>query len=390
MSVVFPFALPTTGNLVLSSHIRSIDYQNIVTNADSVRAVVRDVLKRAKRASSPDTLAVIKAIEEYIPYLFTIIQGVDGGSEFDFITEIISTWRMPLRTSRAQINVIEAPKVEVMGLDFERGMVLLTYALALIVQSDKVIQTSSEDDQEQTPWKQATSYLLKAESVLSYLASAPPAIEQQQGNNTPIDLQSTTISGLSNIVKGSLHLLILYKSFNDPASTTSAGLLSRIAIYATERFSSASQLLQKPQSKMKAKVPGFSDALTVWLVNAQAYTTASAYRYMALESYEKSQVGRALGLLLLANDTVGSMKNRKESEAIFFMGQRLKADVDALHQKYTAENDRLTFQKIPDLKELKYNWPSGREATTLRPPWSPPQSLIRGYTTSNVQHSGYF
>lgn len=389
MSVVFPFALPTTGNLVLSSHVRSIDYQAIVTNADSARAAVRDVLKRAKRASSPDTLGVIKAIEEYIPYLFTIIRGVDGGSEFDFITEITSTWRMPLRTSRAQINVIEAPKVEVMGFEFERGMVLLTYALALIVQSDKVIQVSS-DDEEQTPWKQATSYLLKAESVLSYLSSSPPAIEQQQGNNTPIDLQSTTISGLSNIVKGSLHLLILYKSFNDPSSMTSAGLLSRIAIYATERFSSASQLLQKPQSKMKAKVPGFSDALTTWLANAQAYTTASAYRYMALESSEKSQVGRALGLLSLANDTIGSMKNRKESEAIFSMGRRLKADVDALHQKYKAENDRLTFQTIPDLKELKYNWPSGREATTLRPPWSPPQSLVRDYTTSNVQHSGYF
>jgi hypothetical protein len=390
MSVVFPFALPTTGNLVLSSHVRSIDYQSIVTSADGARAAVRDVLKRAKRASSPDTLAVIKAIEEYIPYLFTIIRGVDGSSEFDFVTEVTSTWRMPLRTSRAQINVIEAPKVEVMGLEFERGMVLLTYALALVVQSDKVIQTSSSEDEEQTPWKQATSYLLKAESVLSYLSSSPPAIEQQQGNNTPIDLQSTTISGLSNIVKGSLHLLILYKSFNDPVSTTSAGLLSRIAIYATEKFSSASQLLQKPQSKMKAKVPGFSDALTTWLVNAQAYTTASAYRYMALESSEKSQVGRALGLLSLANDTIGSMKNRKESEAIFSMGQRLKTDIDALQQKYKAENDRLAFQKIPDLKELKYNWPSGREATSLRPPWSPPQSLVCGYTTSNVQHSGYF
>lgn len=402
MSLVFPFALPTTGNLALSTHLRSIDYQPIVMNADATRAAVRDSLKRAKRADSPDTLGVIKTLEEYIPYLFTIIDGLEKG-DFDLITEVSPSWRMPLRTSRSQINVVEAPRVEIMGLEYERGMILITYALSLIVQSDKVIQAISEasqnEDAANQPWKQATSYLLKAESVLSYLANTPPAIEQQEDTSIPIDLQPTTISGLSNLVKGSLHLLILLKS-SSASSAVSPGLLSRISIYTTERFSSALQLLQPSATtkhdKMKAKV-GFSDSLTNWLINAQAYSTASAYRYMAVESAKNNQVGRAIGLLDLSSQTLASMKkSKKDSERLISLGQQVKSDVDTLYQSYKAENDRLAFQKIPDLKELQHNWPSGREATTLKPPWSPPTSLLRDYNQripapgSSTSSSGYY
>lgn len=58
MSLCYQFELPTTGNLSLSQ-LRSIEHRQLLLDADSRRALVRDTLKKAKRSSTPDVIAVI-------------------------------------------------------------------------------------------------------------------------------------------------------------------------------------------------------------------------------------------------------------------------------------------------------------------------------------------
>ncbi|CAN6608125.1 hypothetical protein TRVA0_003S04038 [Trichomonascus vanleenenianus] len=369
MSVSFPFPLPTTGILNLSEYYRSIDFQQVILNSDGARAAVRDALKSAKRAQNPDILGIVKAIEEYLPFVMTI--SGDHGQFLEPVgsQQLAASWRMPLKTSKAQIHIIEAPRVELTSFEFERGMVLLTYALALMALAEKAMARKESGSDR---YKLANAYLGKAQSVLVYLSAHPPNMD-----NVPVDLQNSSISGLISLLQGSLHLLILYKSLEEEAST-SPSLLSRVAIYAAEKFRSSLQLFTG------SKKTG-SDALRAWLNTAHNYCMASAQMYMAIDTSSRNNIGQAVGLLELASETLSIKKHTKilskdkDLEKLEDHAQLLKAKIDETLDYNRAENDRITFQPVPSVKDLKeqQNWPSGREVTAAKP-WNVPKSLIEG------------
>lgn len=64
MSLCYPFTLPTTGNLSFSQ-LRTVEYKQLLLEADGRRALVRDTLKKAKRANSPDLIAIIHVREPF-------------------------------------------------------------------------------------------------------------------------------------------------------------------------------------------------------------------------------------------------------------------------------------------------------------------------------------
>lgn len=58
MSLCYPFALPTTGNLVFNQ-IKTVEYRQLLLEADTKHALVRDTLKKAKRSDHPDIVGII-------------------------------------------------------------------------------------------------------------------------------------------------------------------------------------------------------------------------------------------------------------------------------------------------------------------------------------------
>lgn len=407
MSVVYQFILPTTSALLFTDFYKSDTYQYVLNEASSTRSLVRDSLKRAKRADNQDVLAVIKAIEDYLPSLFSILDNerFQGDEKiFYSIGAITPSWRMPLRASQSQISMLEAPKVTLQSLEGEKGMVLMTYAMAYMLQADKVIShpvtrdpTNLSQNTAADQWKQATSFLLKAQSILNYLTTYPLSL-----SDYPLDLQTNTLNGLASIASGSTHLLILYKSFSEEMESlskpsTSPGLLCRVAVFAAEKFGSALQMIYtsgSTSSTLKAKLnsksigPG-KESLQTWLNSARHYCLASAQRFMAMELSEKNQIGYAIAYLNASLDSLSHMKNQRKSSSDDLV-QKFKTNVEQLLQKYTAENNRYFFQPVPKSKEFDNNLPSGRQIMSPQGPWSPPHQQPLQNTTIQNNSRGYY
>lgn len=197
------------------------------------------------------------------------------------------------------------------------------------------------------------------------------------------------------MIGGALHLLVIYKSLPSPDSAEkppSPSLMSRISIYALEKFSAALSLLP-PSLK--------NDNFENWIRDAKLYSTAVAERFMAVERESKGDVGAAIALCMAGRAEIKpgpailkkssrlSMPKRSSSSISAdgtFSGEslgdikesmkRLRSELETMERDYRAQNDRLSFQKIPDIKDTKRNWPSGREVVAVKGEWTPPASLI--------------
>lgn len=361
MTSAYSFVLPTTGTLSLVEFYSSPLYQQSIINADTSRALVRDTLKRAKRDSNPDIVAVLKAIEDYIPYLYNIING-EGIQKTSKPLSV--SWRLPLKASAP---LIDPPKLELSDIEFERGMILLCYSLALMQLGDSRGRMME--------WKQATALFLQAQSVLTHLISNPVNL----GETTPYDLQVTTLSSISTMISGSLHLLILYKSMEEekelasgPAtapmrSIASAALLSRVAMFASEKFGSALQLISTNKK--------FGEQFQSWLKHARAYSLAACERYVAMEESKRGNVGKAIGILNLALDEIESnkLKNllKRDKDGLFKLTVELREAISQQISLYSAENKSILFQPIPKPDSIERTWPSGREVVPQKSPWTP-------------------
>ncbi|KAK7204809.1 hypothetical protein BZA70DRAFT_185099 [Myxozyma melibiosi] len=390
MSLTFPFPLPTTGAFSYCQCISSSDHYQLLADADVRRAQLRDVLKRAKRKNIQDMLEVVKAIEDYIPFAFTIKEGIESG-DLSLDHEIVTSWRPPLVGSH--LHMVENQRISAPTISYEVSMTLLTYSLSLLSLAEEAYLVGNSEDK----WKQSTAYLLSAQSILIYLSTHPLLIDPAP----PLDLQPSTLTPLVNMIAGALHLLVLYKSLPTPDSTAkppSASLMSRISIFALEKFSAALTLL--PQSLK-------NDALERWIQDAKSYCSALAERYMAVERESKGDVGAAIALCMAgraelksgsgssilkkpsrlsipkrsSSSTTSSESSQSSSSSASDSGlktamKRLRQDLESLETDFRVQNDRLSFQKIPDTKEVKRNWPSGREVVASKGEWTPPASLV--------------
>jgi hypothetical protein len=77
----FDYTLPTTGAISFSAFISAppIRLNAPLAEAAAQRGRLRDILKRLKRADDKDILAVIKIIEDYLPYLLSVDRCLDHG-----------------------------------------------------------------------------------------------------------------------------------------------------------------------------------------------------------------------------------------------------------------------------------------------------------------------
>lgn len=396
MSLFFPFPLPTTGAVVFSQCLQSIEHRQIILNADEKRARVRDALKRAKRADNPDILAVINAIDEYLPYLFTLIDAVES-QELQLLGSLpVFSWRLPMKavTQTRHLHVVEPPRVDIASLEYEKGMALFTYALAFVAFAETALQQSESPDK----WKLITSRLKNAESVFRYLADQNLGLHPSC--SAVLDLHPSTISALITMISGSLHMAIIYKS--QAQVSQSSSLLVRVSLFAAEKFGTASQLVSGSGgstggSTSKRKLLSTflpNNALSQWLKDARSFSIAYAEKYMADTSQEKGQVGLAVAYLQNAKEVLATVDDSGRNAQT----KQLKTVIDESLVLFKAENDRIAFQPVPSSSEVEQNWPSGREVVSAQPAWTPPYNLLHARDSfrsppppeQNTENRGYY
>ncbi|KAJ5475160.1 pH-response regulator protein palC [Penicillium diatomitis] len=213
--MVFAFTLPTTSPLSFQTFISSPTHPSLPQSASTARHALRLALKAHKRLprgarQDAHLPAVSAALNEYIPYLFAISNGLSaesaqvesfetptyqsGGDAVEVVShaEVQSAWRATLSANTGGGLHIHAPSGQTnhklqrlhggrtagLGIDFEiaftlttLGYVLSRLARAEVLESLYAPKTQSQE-QRTAAVQNATRNLLQASSVHSLLATS--------------------------------------------------------------------------------------------------------------------------------------------------------------------------------------------------------------------------
>ncbi|CAI7592202.1 unnamed protein product [Penicillium glandicola] len=257
--MVYAFILPTTSPLSFQSFISSTTHPSLPQSASTTRHALRLALKAHKRLprgprQDAHLPTVLSALNEYIPYLFAISNGLNGRSsptdtysfahldgytpgrtnirtpgavDITIHAEIESAWRCTLssigglnlgpggnNTSRTGFRTRNG-RVSGRGIHFELAFTLTTlgYVLSRMARAGvlaALYASSTPSAEVRTAAVQtATRHLLQASSVHNLLASSPTFTAATV--STVPDLEAATQSALSSLAMAEATLLAVLK-----------------------------------------------------------------------------------------------------------------------------------------------------------------------------------
>ncbi|CAG8048309.1 unnamed protein product [Penicillium nalgiovense] len=255
-TMVYAFILPNTSPLSFQLFCSSTTHPSLPQSASTTRHALRLALKAHKRLprgprQDAHLPTVLSALNDYIPFLFAISNGLNGRSvttepyssqdgytsggtnlrtgeivDITIRAEIQSAWRCTLSSSgglnfgpggnNASGNGIRMRngRVSGRGIDFELAFALTTlgYVLSRMARAGVVAAlyaSSTPSTEVRTAAVQtATRYLLQASSVHNMLASSPAFT---QAVSTVPDLEAGTQSALSSLAMAEATLLAVLK-----------------------------------------------------------------------------------------------------------------------------------------------------------------------------------
>lgn len=222
----FPFTLPTTSALPYTSFTTSTTHPSLPLAASTHRGLLRIALKEHKRlppaSRAPNLSTVLSALDNYLPYLFTLDAALCGrsvnGEEVDLALkeEIHVEWRTTLTGT---LLGREPPRVKGKGLDFEIAFVLHTLACVYTLQARARLvtlygPTSPTTEQRTTIITTATNHLLRANSVYNYLASRSA---ETDASSAALETLAQTQGGLAALALAEANLLAVLKDDPYPA-----------------------------------------------------------------------------------------------------------------------------------------------------------------------------
>ncbi|CRG91741.1 pH-response regulator protein palC [Talaromyces islandicus] len=230
--MVYNFPLPTTSHLAFHNYIYSNTHPSLPQAASTARHSLRIALKAHKRLTPRERennlQNVLNSLNEYIPYLFAISDGLSrktsskGGDEGGAVDitqkeEIAVEWRPILPSNLARLKAggsSGARALRGQGIDFEIAFVIgtLAYVLSGLARVGvlRTLYASSTPSAEQraAAVQNATKQLLQASAAHSLIARSRTSTEVTQ--NIP-QLNTAVQSALASLALGEATLLAVLK-----------------------------------------------------------------------------------------------------------------------------------------------------------------------------------
>jgi len=383
----FPFALPTTSYVAFTEYFSSSTHPSLPLAATSARAVLRDELKEHKRLTPQSQTAnlgnILAALNEYIPYLFTLDAGLSGtvisGEEIDVVLqrELEVEWRPTLA---ARIPGRESSRVKLKSLETEICFAVSTlgYVYSLLARSQLLLLYSSATTP--TPSERtalivsAMKYYLDANSAQTYLVN-----RAGQWNSLPAvpDLSQPVLSGLASLTLAEATLITVFKDDPYPAavaqernkndkewmfknpdiSSVRAHLFARLCLAAAEHASKARALIGKTNH--------IDQDLVKYLDNLRRTARSKACRFFAIDADLAGKLGEGIAWLRAARKELGyegASHNANPEESRFKGLAKLKRDIaekreDKKIEKagdWGTDGGRLEEGRVIDMLEKKW------------------------------------
>ncbi|KAH9069792.1 hypothetical protein EDB83DRAFT_2262514 [Lactarius deliciosus] len=405
-SNIYAFELPTTGSLSFSDHISNgLDiYTTQISGATQARANLRAVLKESRHTDGDkDYLRLVKTLEEYLPYLYAIVNCLESGDVLS-TQEPVFSWRTTL--SAQLFN--NSPRLSLPSLSAELVFTLVTYGFALsnLARLNVAALGSYErergiSDVERKAKDEklgfAVAQFCKASGIFEHVSTVALSDAEQTPSwknirARPPELSKEVTSALSKVALAAAQALairkLLTKSSYDntvasgppfPASHPSPALLAKLHLEASALYASAESLLRIPASRKHDME--VTEPLLLFSRDGVALHGALARKWLGADAGVHDALGVSVGFLTVAkrdlealrdgNARPGGSGGTKEEmrDGRRERRERIAAEAEdaaRLLRQFKQINDSVSFLPVPSPAELQAAVPAGRLAVAIK------------------------
>jgi hypothetical protein len=335
----YPFPLPTTSQLSITSFLTSSTHPSLPLTASSSRAVVRSALKQHQRLSvsqRPSHLPEVHAaLLAYLPFLSVLLTGLKngGGSSNGAVVVVVvvataggevevqwSGSTLLSSSSSSALSTVPVPgmrdarrgrnRVKRRGLDAELGFVL--HALA-VVESGLArsalrvlyVGTTPTADQKDRALRVATGHLLQAGAIWTFLAGRQHQHQQQEGFEAE-DLEPGVCGALAELALAEATLCAVRKDDPYPGLVTQErDKMDREWMYKAPEIPKIRALLDarlclaaaEHAGKAVAGLGKSRDGVEKYVVDLRRVSRCKAARFFGMDAEMEGKTGEAVAWL---------------------------------------------------------------------------------------------
>ncbi|KAG0167535.1 hypothetical protein DFQ30_005970 [Apophysomyces sp. BC1015] len=368
----YPYSLPTTGTMSFVDFLSNVGpYSSEISDATAQRGRIRIALKGLKKEAqeSRDYRLIINTIEDYLPYLFSIINCLEQG-ELKLLKQknMETSWRSTLSDHLIHTGS-NAPRIVCSDIYYELIFVLMTYAYACSLQSNDMLK-NIQDDKDSAPMQYnkaslAADALNTAAGVFQYVANEVIPKWRQPSANRPVETIKELPTALSKMALADAQSTAISKAL--VSSNLSKSLIAKLYIGVAGQYEMAHGLISSISGGHEV-----SSDLKKYLSDGSQFYMAMAKKHLALDAYDSNKIGEALGFLrdckadLRAVQHAGLSKPHIRKSAVAARAYKEEETVNELLQKYTNFNDKFSCQRVPSRQDLQRLIPSGRSVLELK------------------------
>ncbi|KAI9487066.1 MAG: BRO1 domain-containing protein [Benjaminiella poitrasii] len=357
----YPYSLPTTGLLSFVDYIEApASYSSYISDATAQRGRLRAVLKELKKEtqSTRDYQTLINIIEEYLPYLVSIVNCLEA-KELRLKKSIETSWRSTLSDHIIHTGS-NAPRIACIDIQYELIFVLMTYAYALSLQANNDLSNDTA-----TSFSKVADMLNTAAGVFHFVANDVIPTWKQSPDNRPVETVREFPAALSKMALADAQSVAVNKAL--ATNTISKSLIAKLFMGVAGQYEMAYSLISSLSSAQDV-----STDLKKYLSDGAIFYKAIVKKYLAMDANDNQRMGQAVGFVrecktelhLIRHSSLSKPHIRKS--AIAAKAAKEEESVSELVSKYTMINDTVSYDSVPSRQELQKLIPGGRSLIELK------------------------
>ncbi|ORX47424.1 hypothetical protein DM01DRAFT_1339055 [Hesseltinella vesiculosa] len=376
----YQFYLPTTGAVSFSDFFEG-EYTSDISDASAQRGRLRTVLKGHKKESEDarDLASIINTIDDYLPYLLSIIQCLES-KELQATKPIETSWRSTLSDHIIHTGS-NAPRIIGAGIHYELMFVLLTYAYATSLQGSEYVRTlqQMQPDSPTAPmptnsplatlYNKAADSLNTAASVFLHVADQVIPSYKLANKDSPVETLRDVSVALSKMTMADAQSVAINKALC--FGNLSKSLAAKLYLGVASQYEMAYGLISSLKSGGGQEV---ASDIKKYILDGTLFYKAMAKKYLALDANDNQNMGVAVGFLRECKSDLKSVQQLsltkphqlRKSSTVAARALKEEDAVNDLLQKFTMINDTVAYQDVPTRQDLQRMIPSGRSVLEMK------------------------
>lgn len=294
---------------------------------------VRNRMKNALEKSR-NTQEIIKAIEDYLPYIFTIVESNRENPKCS------TTWTTAFMKDSGLFS--KRIKYTAGGLTFELIMVLWAHALALNNEAAAAVEAALDTGADMTETRKlAIGNFKRAAGIVQYLLDYEIPHFSSDSDNVPPEVNPANAHIFVSYFCGLAQVVAVHSAV---ASEKSLELVARLCVGVYQKFDEAftnyGVLLDDAKSRIVENLP---TAIAFYRVSFRC----EAYKYLAKDCVNEEKAGEAVSFINTACEQAVELKKFESKSKFKQFARRYRQELVDTAEHYRKENSLVYHQPIP-------------------------------------------